>query len=186
MATYIHSLIHNYTELISIAEMKVQLKLGSNTSEDALLQQYIDAAIMDAENYTCTNINEAKFRIDLVEWNGSYAIPLSPVQSIDSVIYTDENGDSQTLSDDLYELRPLDAYQFEIYFNDVDNLPTIKDDTYIKITATTGYNAPANLPMALKQAVFLIASSYYESRQDSVEALPKASTNILSKYRFYY
>jgi len=186
MATYIHSLIHSFADLISIDEIKVQLKLGSNSSEDALIEQYIYGAIMDAENYTCTSINEAKFRIDFIEWAETYAIPLSPIQSIDSVIYTDENGDPQTLSAELYELRPLDKYQFEIYFNDVANLPTIKAATYIKIAVTTGYNSAADLPMALKQAIFLIVSSYYEGRQDSVEVLPKASTNILSKYRFYY
>ena len=187
MATFINSQIHTVPELVTLTEIKQQLKLSAiESSEDELLQQYIEAAIISAENYTCTSINEAKFLIEQTAWENGYKIPLSPVQTIDTVKYTDEAGDEQTLDSAEYQLRTLDSYAKEIYYPNFDQLPKIKEASYIEITVTTGYASADVLPKVIKQAILLIASAFYYNRADSVEALPKASTNLLRKYKFHY
>jgi len=185
MATYYIKQTHIAETLISKTEAKAQLKLETDyVLEDDLIEMYINAAIVDCENYTNTSINEAKFKIKTTKFENNFKLNVSPVQTIDSIKYKDPAGEVQTLAADKYELRPYDKYQSEIYFTDFDNIPTITEGT-VEIEITTGYKA-ATLPMAIKQAAMLTIGNFYENRQDSVEALPKASTNLLRSYRFYY
>ncbi|MFD1292637.1 head-tail connector protein [Lutibacter holmesii] len=189
MATYINSLIHQFEPLITLAEAKQQLKLEASwTSEDDLLQQYIDAAIITAENYTQISINEAKFEIKTTEFTNNLKIKLSPITAIDSIVYVDENGDDQTLDAVEYELRNFDNYQQEVFYKNEADLPKLSktEATPVTINITTGYAAPAEMPRPIKQACLLMITSFYEKREDSVENLPKASTNLLRAYRYYY
>ena len=83
-------------------------------------------------------------------------------------------------------MRPIDTYQKEIYFNDAANLPAVySKENAITISLITGYVA-ATLPKAIKQAILLKVTNYYENRNDTVEVLSKSSENLLRKYRFYY
>jgi uncharacterized phiE125 gp8 family phage protein len=188
MAHYIHPQIITIPELISLAEAKLQLKLDNSwQAEDSLLEMYIGAAINEAENYTATAINKASFLIKTSAFSNSYAIPLSPVQTINSIKYYNTAGTLTVLDAAKYELRPLDKYQSEIYFKDFANIPAVQTNnaSAVIFEVTTGYES-ATLPMAIKQAIMIMISSFYENRTDSVEVLPKASTNLLSKYRFHY
>lgn len=186
MAVYYYSQIHTFQPLITLVEAKAQLKLESDyTFEDDLIEMYINAAIINCENYTGTSLNEAKFLVKTTsQFQNCLKLTVSPVNTIDSIKYKDEAGDAQTLDAEKYELRPVDKFQSEIYFNDFENLPTVTEGT-IEIAITTGYT-PTTIPLPIKQAAMLTIGSFYENRQDSVEDLPKASTNLLRPYRFYY
>ena len=190
MATYYNAQIHTFDPLITLAEAGRQLKFDKDwyvadvLDEADLVQQYIDAAIIECENYTNTSINEAKFIIEsTIQFENYFKIQVSPVQTINSIKYKDTDGNDQILGAELYSLKPFDEFQSIIYFNDFDNIPTVQEGS-IEIEITTGYTA-ATLPKAIKQAAMLILTNSYENRGDSVEVLTKASTNKLRPYRFY-
>ena len=186
MATYYFSQIHTFDPLITLAEAKAQLKLEADfTAEDDLIQMYIDAAIINCENYTNTSLNEAKFIVQTTtQFENNLKLNVSPVQSIDSITYKDTDENPQTLDPALYELKPYDKFQSIIYFTDFENIPEVTEGS-IEIAITTGYTA-ATLPLVIKQAAMLTIGGFYENRQDAVENLPKASTNLLRAYRFYF
>lgn len=189
MATYINSLIHTVPPLITVAEAKQQLKLDESwAAEDDLIQQYIDAAIITAENYTQTSINEAKFEVKTTAFFNCFKIKLTPITAIDSIKYIDVDGAEQTLNADEYDLRNVDKYQKEIYFKNESDLPKLNADaaTPVTINITTGFATPALMKKGIRQACMLLITSFYEKREDSVENLPKASTNLLRHYRYYY
>jgi len=188
MATYIFPVTHPAPELITLTEAKKQCKIElSFIEEDDLIAGYILAAISQAENYTGTNINQAKFKLTSNGFQNNYAFKRSPISAIDSVKYFDETDTEQTLDVEKFELRPLDKYQHEIFYENFSELPNVitNKSNAVTINITCGYDADT-LPKAIKQAVLLLIGTFYENRQDSVEALPKASTNLLRKYRFHY
>ena len=188
MATYIYEVTTVPVELITLSQAKKQLKLdATSTVEDDILQGYIDAAIEVVENYTSTSVNQQKYKFALASFTETFAFMRSPVVSIDSVKYYDVSDTLITLASEKYELRQVDKYQSEIFFNDYDNIPTVSTTKSqpVEISVTTGYDA-TTLPKAIKQAILLLIGSFYENRQDTVEALPKATTNLLRKYRFHY
>lgn len=186
MKTYIYKQPHIAETLITLQEVKEQLKLNvAQTYEDDLLNQYRDAAIKFAEDYTSRNFNQAKYQIQLFGFVNFYALPKSPVTAIDSIQYLDESGVWQTLDSQYYELLHLNEYQSEVhYIDDEQALPTVKSGAGIrvKINITVGYATAADLPEQDKQAIYLIFSFFYEKRDDSVQQLPRASTNLLTKF----
>ena len=182
MSVYIFQQSHTSLEIIGLDEAKKHLKVDF-TDEDDLITDMIQAAIEHAENYTGTSIAEAKYEVRFDEFINDYEFKLSPVQSIESVGYTDENGDAKLLAD--YELLPVDKFASIIHYTDSDNLPAIKEGSRIKVNLTTGY-ADGKTPKAIRNAIKLIIWNLYEVRQDGVFKFPTRAENILAKYRFYY
>lgn len=184
---YISKQTHISPELVSVLQAKKQLKLdASDQSEDDLIEGYISAAIVDAENYTNTSIFEAKYLIEGAAFENNLAIKLNPAQSA-VISYINTAGATVVLGAENYRLRNLDSFQKEIYYKTFSALPAVKADTdnAVSILVTTGYTA-TTLPMAIYQAILLKVSNYYEQRNDGVEVLTKASENLLRNYRFYY
>lgn len=187
MAVYIFPKSHIGTEVISLARAKEHLKLDAGVSaEDDLISDYIQAAVLAAENYTNTNIIEAKFEIKSNAFIADFEIPLSPVRSIESIKYKDENGDDQTLVTAKYELLPADKYIHQVHYPDFSDLPGVKDNTStaVVIAITTGY-AATKVPKPIQSAILLILGDLYENRQDRAHGLPTRSKNLLNKYRFH-
>uniref|UniRef100_UPI0026DBD0BD hypothetical protein n=1 Tax=uncultured Butyricimonas sp. TaxID=1268785 RepID=UPI0026DBD0BD len=58
-------------------------------------------------------------------------------------------------------------------------LPDMKGET-VEMTIQTGYNL---LPYDIRAAILLMAGKLFDNPSDSVENLPKASTNLLKHYR---
>lgn len=182
MAIYIFKQTHTSPEIISLADAKLHLKVDV-TDDDDLITDLIDAAIEAAENYTGALVNESKYEIRFDEFVNDHEFKLSPVQSIESVSYTDDNDATQTVTD--VELLPVDKYGSIIHFTDFDNIPTIKEGTRIKVNITCGY-ALGKVPKAIQSAIKLIIGNLYENREDKVHKLPTRSESLLRKYRFYY
>ena len=184
---YISKQTHTAPELVTVLQAKKQLKLdASDQTEDDLIEGYIAAAIVDAENYTNTSIFEANYLIEGEAFEQNLAIKLNPAQSV-VISYLNAAGATVVLGAENYRLRNLDTYQKEIYYKAFSDLPAVKADTdnAVSILVTTGYTA-ATLPMAIYQAILLKVTNYYEQRNDGVEVLSKASENLLRNYRFYY
>ncbi|MFD0762986.1 hypothetical protein ACFQZW_12920 [Lutibacter aestuarii] len=193
MAVYIFKQAHPSPTLISLVDAGKQLKfekdweVADELNEKSLVEVYIQAAIKAAENYIGLSINQAKFKLTTNQFTNNLAFTRGPISAIESITYKDEAGDVQTLDNSLYELRPLDRYQQELFFENFDELPTVISgvSNAVTINITTGYGAADELPEDIRSAIYLIMTSLYENRQDSVEKLPKASTVLLQPYRIY-
>ena len=187
MATYIFPLAHTPATLISLDEVKHQCKIElEETIEDDLLAHYRDAAIKEAEDYTSRNFNQAKFRIETNGFKNMFQFPKSPVSSIDLVQYLDTDNTWQTLDSDLYELKHSDGFASVIYFEDFDELPSVKSGygIRIRINITVGYAAAEDLPVQDKQAIFLGFTHFYEHRENTVTKFPTKAKELLKQ--FYY
>lgn len=189
MKQYIAKLSNVPAELISLNEVKDQLKIErTETFEDDLLTHYRDAAIKFAETYTNRNFLQAKFQVQLFAFSYMLALAKSPVTSIDKIEYLDVNGNWQTLTEEMYELLQEDDYKSYVKMNTDDaDLPSVKSGygVRVKIDITVGYATADDLPTDDKQAIFLAFTSFYEKRDDSVQGLPRASTNLLQRFYYY-
>lgn len=187
MKTYIFPLAKIPETLITLAEVKGQLKIElDETFEDDLLTLYRDAAIKTAEDYSSRNFNQAKYRLELFGWENMYVIPKSPVNSIDSLEYLDTDGNWQTLASENYELKSQDNLRSVLYFEEFDELPTLKSGVGVRVrmSITVGYATASDIPEQDKQAIFLLFTHYYNHREDTIKKQPSRATDLLK--RFYY
>lgn len=97
-------------------------------------------------------------------WGDPMRLPLPDVQSV-VVTYLDDNGDEQTLPSSDYELLEgaLGSY---ITFRDAFTYPSLDDDVSFPIVVmmTAGYGGPGDVPDALKMAIKMLGSHWYEAR----------------------
>jgi len=186
MAIYYYSIAHNSPEVVTLAEAKAHLKVDFDT-DDTLIADLIDAAIDDAENFTCTSIREAKYGIFMDDFN-DHTIKNTPVQSITAITYKDALEAEQTLPTTAYELRQIDKYAFALYFIE-DAISAIQlsttQNTPVNIKLTTGYSL-GTVPAVIKQAILLTVADFYENREDKIHRMPTRVQSLLRKYRFYY
>jgi len=93
-----------------------------------------------------------------------------PVQSVSSIQYTDENGDTQTLSSANYQVdcvsedspaRIMPAYGC--------SWPTTRGSTYntVTITFVAGYGGREDVPQPIKNAMLLLLADWHENRENS-------------------
>ena len=93
-------------EPLSSAEAKLHLRVD-HTSDDTLITALIVAAREHVENYLGGSLVQQTRAVYLSSWPYfPFRLPCGPVQSIDSVKYTDSDGVEHTVSEDLYYLSP--------------------------------------------------------------------------------
>lgn len=123
-------------------------------------------------------------------------LPLSPVQSITSITYTDSAGASQTLASSVYQLvtsgdhgraRIVEAYD--------KSWPSTRDEPQaVTIRFVAGYGTDASsppisqAPEAIKHAMLLMIGHFYENREATLvgvnaQDLPLGVNALLQPYR---
>lgn len=157
------------TRVISLAEMKLHARLDdTDTTEDSILELYIDAATLKFENdtrrslivkaytYTCDDFPRESFN----NVYGQIELPYSPLIDITSVYYKDSAGVSTLLASTEYSANKNNE-PGAIY--PVNNWPATYDcPDAVTITYTAGY---ASTPTIAKQAIILLACHWYENRE---------------------
>lgn len=177
---------HTAPEVLSLADAKKQVKMEDFTYDDALITTYIEAAIDVAENYTNTSIRERKYKATMFSWKNYLELKRQKVTTIDSIQYLDEDGVTQTLSTDEYELLPIDKYASVIHFPEFDDLPEVKDDASnaITISFTIGY-AANTVPEGMLQGIKLYLTDIYTYRSDRNTKDNTSAKVLLEPYRYY-
>lgn len=156
---------------VSLPEVKNLLKLeDSVTEDDALAVAILRAAIEHAESYQNRKFITQTWDLKLDRFPcGPIEIPYGGLQSITSITYTDENGNSQTWSSSKYEVdtsgvtgrvRPVDG---EVY-------PSTKDKlNAVTIRFVCGYGTdPADVPEATRLGIQLLVKEWYDKRGQDV------------------
>lgn len=151
--------------------------------EDTLLDQLVQSAVdyIEGPNGIGIALMPQTWELHLDGFPPCIEIPLTPVQSISSITYTDPDGNSQTLVD----------YQADIYSQPARIVPayggcwpaTRSVMNAVTVTFTAGFNT---VPGDLKRALALLAGHWFENRTASAEQLheiPFGVEHILNKYR---
>ena len=159
-------------EPLTNADVKLQLRMTSDTTEDDLIASYITAARIYCERYT----GRAFYTQTVVAYLDEFPaedyieLPMAPLQSVTSVKYKDSAGTETPMTKTTQYLEDTDSYVGRIVLPCGVTWPSFTEYTVnpITITYVAGYTA---LPQPLKQAMLLLIGSWYENRENDVEII---------------
>lgn len=172
---------------LPVAALRDHLRLssgfGDDTTQDALLQQYLRAAIAAVEGRIARMLFRRGFLLRLTRWQTGHAqrLPVAPVVAVDAVTLISALGVESLVAPDRYRLdadgmRPrLEAARTV--------LPMIPTGGAVTIAFTAGFGvAWEDIPADLRQAVLLLATQYYEGREAGGDGGP-AIASLLERWR---
>src|SRR6185369_9099113 len=164
-----HSVITPPTqEPVSLEEFKAHARVDSSDS-DGLLAGYIIAARRWAEDVCALAFLTQTLDAYFDTFDGRcLALPRGPAQSITSLTYLDENGDSQTLSSSYYYLNNRDRVN-ELELVDGYCWPS----TYCRSNAVTvryvaGVTALGDVPEEIRHAILFYARWLYDRKEEDL------------------
>jgi len=179
-------------EPVSVAELATQLRIGTTESavEADLLSGYIKAARERLEVDTRRAFITQTWTLTLDNFPGRFVLPRPPLQSVTSVKYYDTDGNLQT----------VDAADYRV---DIAAEPGVVDPAYsvvwpsaremtnsIAVVYVAGYGAGGtNVPQPLRQAVLMLAGTYYRSRESvsssQLYPIPDGVMSLIWPYRIF-
>ncbi len=181
--------VHPTAEPISIAETKRHLRITSG-DDDENIDELIQRARRHVEELTERTIPVTQYVLRLDRFPGTEggrrrsaidsdirddAIPLlkPPIVSIDSVDYTDADGNPQTMPAADYETDIWDEPGAIVPAIGVDWPDTVGGINDVSVTYTAGYDGVAHvLPPSLKHAMLMLVAHWHEHREAAIEARP--------------
>jgi uncharacterized phiE125 gp8 family phage protein len=164
-------------EPVTLDEAKVHLKCDDIDTENEYISGLIVAAREFAEGHQARAIITQAWEYILDKWpNKDYInLPLPPLQSVESITYTDKNGVESVWPDTNY-IVDADRYIGRVALAYNCSWPTI--DLYpagaIRIRFTAGYppvgegdtiDYVANVPIATKHAILLMVGHWHTNRE---------------------
>ena len=158
---------------ITLAEVKAQARV-EHDDEDLLLQHYVDAAtawLDGPAGILGRCLVTQTWRAELATVTGHIRLPF-PDSVVDSAIFSDAEGGKLNHHVVMQDQRPLLR-------------TTTRLGRPVAVTFTAGYGAPADVPAAIRQAMLLLVTQWYEHRQvtGTGTALPFAVEALLAPYR---
>lgn len=170
-------------EPVSLPVAKAHLRV-TDTSEDALIGNYIVAARQWVENHTGHILMRRPMTQTFSEFYSYLELHYRPVASVTSIAYTDSAAAAQTLLPAVL-LTTADGYPYRI--RPVSSWPSILTYSPVTVTFVAGY-AEGTQPYALIQAMLLLIGHYYDVRAgvnvgNIVSEVPLAVTSLCDQYR---
>lgn len=152
------------TEPVLTSDLKNWLGYGG-TDQDAVFDSMIVAAREWTEQFLSRQLITSTWRLNLnfFDWT-VIELPRQPVQSVTSIVYTDSQGVSQTLSASLYDFS-IDSGKIAPAYNE--SWPDTQDSLEpVTITYVAGYGDEGHdVPEPIRQAILLIASGMWMAVQ---------------------
>ena len=190
MSAFIQFISQTPTTVLSIKAAKQQLKIEVDDDFDNdIIQDCIDAAVEEAENYINASIYQREYAIKCSEWlKNNYEIRKQKITAVKSITYKDVSGEDQALVvEDVVELQEIDKYVTVINYLDEENLPeliTNKTDAVV-INIIIGYEA-GKVPKGMLQGIKLLMTENYNIR-NNIESKGYRSTALrkLEPYKYY-
>lgn len=157
-------------EPVSIEEAKIHLRVDGD-DENALIGDLIKAARSEVENLCGRQLLTATWvhRLDAFPGTGTILLPVSPMQSITSITYTDIGGDSQTVATSVYDSDTASAIP-RIFLKDGQSWPSSQSITNaVIVTFVAGYgDGLADVPEEARRAILLIVGTLYRNRETMI------------------
>lgn len=180
-------------EPVTTAEMRAQVELGDDDSQDIALQIYAMAARRNVEQRTGSKLVTQTVELRCSSFCDLKRIPMAPLQSIASIEYLDAGGAEQTMDPAVYEavlvgLRP------SIRLKPGQSWPSLYcAEDAVRVTAVAGYGAhdadPVLVPTDLKLAIMLAAAEWFRNREDSsadqLRPIPNGVRSLIRPYRTF-
>lgn len=170
---------------------KAHLRMGSGFTDDNLqdevLESYLRAAIAAIEARTGKILLTRQFAWSLTRWasSGEQALPVAPISHVISIARADRAG-IETLVDESTYVLEKDTHRPKIKAMSGSFLnPNTGGTITIQFEAGFGPAWDA-IPADIQQAVFLLATHYYEKRSDtsgSSGLIPFGVMSLLEPYR---
>jgi uncharacterized phiE125 gp8 family phage protein len=187
------------SEPVSLEDARTHLRVtpyGSPLAhpDDDYITALIPTARNFCEEYLRRGLATQTIQFGLDVFDDDIAVPLQPVQSIESITYIDTAGAEQTLATSVYE---LDEYEGVIRLKYGQRWPSTRDQSNaVTVTAVVGYTngeSPDSYPVPapIKAAMLLIIGNLYEHRTQDVvngsqlnfNSLPMGVYSLLQPYR---
>lgn len=172
---------------LTLAQAKSQLKIeAAFTQDDVLIQEYIDSAQSDCENFIGRVIGRRKFVLELNEFETVVTFQANyENDAIEKIEYYAPGSTEVVVMDaDGYKLRKSTITGcLDIKFL---TLPeTDKRNDAVTVTINQGWE-PSKVPAPIKQAMKLLISDAYERREDRGEiGYNSAANSKLRPYKLY-
>ena len=170
--------------MITLDEVRLHLRLDSDYfDEDTLLEGLISASMSSIEYQTERAINSRTETLILDNWLAVIELPWWPVQTVDSVRYTDPDSVEQSITDYILDNR---WYPAKLKPAPGTNWPAVlAEERVITIEATVGMT---ELPSDLKQAALLMIGHFYENREavasgPAPHTMPMAVQYLIEPYK---
>lgn len=191
------------TEPVTTAEAKTHLRID-HSDDDTYIGNLITAARIAVENYLHRALITQTLKLTLDNFPGTYRLfsslllgtqqpirlPRSPLQSISSIQYVDDQGSTQTLSASKYRVDTESLTpRIEPAFSEV--WPSTRAvNNAVTVTFVAGYGDNASdVPEPIKQGIKLYIGTYYDVFRETalapanVQIVPQAAGFILGPYR---
>lgn len=163
------------SEPVTVAEAYSHCRIDSN-AEEAYVSGLISVArewIEDNNNTTLLTTTWAmslnRFPVrdsrDALDRN-RIELPRCPVQSITSIQYVDEDGDTQTFDSGSYSLDSASNHYASVGPIYDEEWPDIREQVgAVTVTYVAGYTLAANVPAKYRHAIKLLVGHWYENRE---------------------
>lgn len=160
------------SEPVVLADMRAHSRIDAvDTAQDDVLTLCIQAARSHIENATGRAMLTQTIRqtLDAFPLRGESILLLRcPVQSVTSVVYTDTNGDAQTMSGSDY-VTTLGQGISQIGLADGGEWPSARiQPGAVVITYVAGYASAGTVPADLRAAIRMLAAQYFEQRESAI------------------
>jgi uncharacterized phiE125 gp8 family phage protein len=173
------------SEPLTTAEAKAHLKVDTS-DEDTLIDAYVTAARGWCEQYLRRQLITATWELLLEDfYQESIPLPWAPLQSITSIVYTDSDGVSQTVSSSDYtvDIKSTPGQVYPVYG---EYWPTPRAErNAVTITYVAGYGAASAVPEEIRTAIRLLVGHYYEHRGDEGAGVPPVVEAMLYPHRVF-
>jgi len=157
-------------DVVSVAEAKLHCRIDHAT-EDVLI-----ARLLGVARKQCEQISQWAYtsrvmvsHVDCWPRGGCWELPYPPLQSVTSIVYTDEAGDQSTWDAANYV---VDTYSTpgRILIKSGVSWPseTLQVGASIAITYVAGFGTEDDVPDTYKQAMLLLVGHLYENRESVV------------------
>lgn len=160
-------------EPFTTAQAKAFLRVDVDT-DDALIDNLVKSARIMCETETGLQLITAEYTWKLDGFPRGYVfdLPVTPVQSVDSISYIDASGTSQSLATTVYQ-SDVSGEIARVGLKSGQVWPSTASDTFntVTITFTAGYgDASADIPQSLRDGMAMIIAHWYENREAVSEA----------------
>lgn len=163
--------------IVSLSEAQAYVRIETG-EEEAVLAGLIRTASALCETFINQIVIARAFTIDLPASGAWERIPLSPVQSIDTVEGVDASGSAVPLS--------ADAYAVDVDSNADGWVRSVQREgcTRVRVAGVAGMAADENgVPEPVRQGVLRLVAHLFQSRDGDGGAMPASVTALWRPYR---
>jgi len=171
------------SETLSLTDVKDQLRI-TNTDDDDALRMFIAAIRHRTEQFLRKTLVTSTWELKLDCFDPEIELPMNPVQSITSVQYVDDDGDTQTLASSGYQSDAQGRLSAS-YGNSWPSTRSVYDA--VTVTYVAGKTHAGNVEPDIKLAMLLWIGACDLNRENiaftQVSTIPDGAKSLLAPHR---